>query len=217
MELGKSRLYMSNCFSPSRFSDYSVAGSDYPDATIGAINFNSIPKPSSSYISLPCFLWSSISIFKIFFFYIIIKNKKKKNVVCVVVVIFVWSCISCCYDYGCFFTTTFQICRSSYYSQVHDPSYFNLYIWSKGWVFSLVVEDTYITWWVYVVLTIIIIRYDHDPRRPCSIGFQKRNPSPPRRTASASAYPLFLNQLKKHSRRPKTYKEVYFAKIRNCN
>lgn len=54
----------------------------------------------------------------------------------------------------------------------------------------------------------ITLRYDHDPRRPCSIGFQKRNPSPPRRTASASAYPLFLNQLKKHSRRPKTYKEV---------
>lgn len=39
MELGKSRFYSSNCFSLSRLSDYSIAGSDYPDA---------IPNPSSS-------------------------------------------------------------------------------------------------------------------------------------------------------------------------
>ena len=62
MELAKSRLYMCNCFSPTRFSDYSVAGSDYPDA-IGAINFNSIP--NSSYFSIRC-LWSSISISNLF-------------------------------------------------------------------------------------------------------------------------------------------------------
>ncbi|KAG2244382.1 hypothetical protein Bca52824_093755 [Brassica carinata] len=49
------------------------------------------------------------------------------------------------------------------------------------------------------------LRYDHDQRRrPCSWKIA-RNPI---RTASASAYPLFLNQLKKDSPRPKTYKEV---------
>ncbi|CAH8345505.1 unnamed protein product [Eruca vesicaria subsp. sativa] len=56
----------------------------------------------------------------------------------------------------------------------------------------------------------ITLRYDHDQRRPfCSSGIQKKM-VPSRSlitTASASAFPL-----NKDSTRPKTYKEVYFAK-----
>ncbi|CAH2078556.1 unnamed protein product [Thlaspi arvense] len=54
------------------------------------------------------------------------------------------------------------------------------------------------------------LRYDHDQRRRCSwTGIEKKmNPAPRIRTASASAYPLFLNQLNKASPRPRTYKEV---------
>uniref|UniRef100_A0A1J3IW81 Protein SirB1 N-terminal domain-containing protein n=1 Tax=Noccaea caerulescens TaxID=107243 RepID=A0A1J3IW81_NOCCA len=55
------------------------------------------------------------------------------------------------------------------------------------------------------------LRYDHDQRRRCSWnGIEKKRITFPRnRTASsASAYPLFLNQLNKDSPGRKTYKEV---------
>ncbi|XP_024005100.1 uncharacterized protein LOC18029637 isoform X2 [Eutrema salsugineum] len=54
-----------------------------------------------------------------------------------------------------------------------------------------------------------VIRYDLDQRRRCSWNWiEKKKMNPAIRTASASAYPLFLNQLKKDSPRPKNYKEV---------
>ncbi|KAL1224734.1 hypothetical protein V5N11_027896 [Cardamine amara subsp. amara] len=54
------------------------------------------------------------------------------------------------------------------------------------------------------------LRYDHDQRlRRCSwTGIEKKIPFPRNRTASASAYPLFINQLNKDSPRPKCYQEV---------
>lgn len=170
MELAKSRLYMCNCFSPTRFSDYSVAGSDYPDA-IGAINFNSIP--NSSYFSIRC-LWSSISISNL-------SSLKKKRMLCA---------SSSSFGHASMTMASLPLSRFVGTSLRWDPHLtslmlFYIYDWKIG-SFKL----------------FTIIRYDQ--RRPSS--WKMRNP------ASASAYPLFLNQLNKDSTTPKTYKEVYFSK-----
>ncbi|AEE84151.1 transglutaminase family protein [Arabidopsis thaliana] len=56
-----------------------------------------------------------------------------------------------------------------------------------------------------------ILRYDNDQRlrRGCSwTGIEKKIPFPRKKTASASAYPLFRSQHTKDSSRPKNYKEV---------
>ncbi|XP_010535952.1 PREDICTED: uncharacterized protein LOC104811082 isoform X2 [Tarenaya hassleriana] len=63
-----------------------------------------------------------------------------------------------------------------------------------------------------------IRRYDHDRRRCSWTGIEKKmnksisarrtTPFPRNRTVSASAYPLFVNQLTKETTRPKNYQEV---------